>query len=630
MAIINIALEKIRPNPYQPKTRLEITPEEAKKGADSIMRQGMILTPVGRRTGMFFEMGDGWQRLLWHKYLVDHGHTEFQTIRFDERELTDQQMADLIIEANKERRDLSAIEEAEFYVKYIKDFNITQDSLAKKFGISQGEVANTMRLLELPDNVKAKVISQEITPTHARQLLRLNKSPKLQEDFLSETVKRGLSVTQLDVEINRKLYDMSQPLSNFSGRRNPEFDVKGCDGCEKTALIADPWGDHKKENRCLDPVCWDKKQAAAIKAKDDAVRKQAEKAIDGGKVKIFTEKTLNYDKRATLNNLQELDNPAECKTCKKTGLYKYTSSSGAPERVCLDPGCYRAKKTKRTKDKNKTDREKEKALSVRVGEICEKTNKNRYGCLVISARYMVKHMSSSARDSIAALFPDLPKYSNGKLDPDGIRAKLIGMPEPKVIQLLSALVLSSVRYGEAWSQYSTALPKPALVDVSILENTYETKLTELKTFQEANCTGCKNAKPTLISTAEECCAHTYERQLTPEGVCKNSPHKDKLLGKEKPEKKPAAEKKKASAKKANILESTSIPIPAGVRLCEDVPATECKNCNLATEDHTIDMKFKVPSQSASDGVSFHKVCVKDYRAQEKKKPVPVKKPAAVK
>ena len=92
-----------------------------------------------------------------HEWLVNHGHVEFQEMRFDERDLSDQQMADLVLESNKVRKDLNPIEEAQFYARYIKDFNVTETELAAKHNVSQGEVANTIRLLELPDNVKGQL-----------------------------------------------------------------------------------------------------------------------------------------------------------------------------------------------------------------------------------------------------------------------------------------------------------------------------------------------------------------------------------------------------------------------------------------------------------------------------------------
>jgi hypothetical protein len=99
---IKVALVKIRPNPYQPDSRREIPEEVKKKFGLSILKHGMISTPVVRRSdgpGMY-EMGDGWLRLQGYQWLVDNGHPQYQEIRLDERELTDQQMADMVMEAN--------------------------------------------------------------------------------------------------------------------------------------------------------------------------------------------------------------------------------------------------------------------------------------------------------------------------------------------------------------------------------------------------------------------------------------------------------------------------------------------------------------------------------------------------
>jgi hypothetical protein len=63
--------------------------------------------------------------------------------------------------------------------------------------------------------------------------------------------------------------------------------------------------------------------------------------------------------------------------------------------------------------------------------------------------------------------------------------------------------------------------------------------------------------------------------------------------------------------------------PSGVRWAEDVPREECHNCNLDTEDHTVDLSFPEPDRAASDGVAYRKVCLKDYRAVIEKQPAEI-------
>lgn len=81
MSIIKVQITKVRPNPYQPESRVNVPDDAAERMGKSILNFGMILTPVGRRTNGFFEMGDGWLRLKGHEWLVNHGHVEYRLHR---------------------------------------------------------------------------------------------------------------------------------------------------------------------------------------------------------------------------------------------------------------------------------------------------------------------------------------------------------------------------------------------------------------------------------------------------------------------------------------------------------------------------------------------------------------------
>jgi ParB family chromosome partitioning protein len=171
--IERIPIGNILPNPYQPASRLQIDMITIQRFAESIEKNGLLQIPVCRRNYMKdrYEMGDGWLRLAGYRWLADHGHKEFENIPVIVRDLDEKEMADMVMEANTVRKDLNPIELGEFYKKYLEAFGITQAELAKEHNISQPEVANTMRLLELPEEVRRMIISQEISETHGRTLL---------------------------------------------------------------------------------------------------------------------------------------------------------------------------------------------------------------------------------------------------------------------------------------------------------------------------------------------------------------------------------------------------------------------------------------------------------------------------
>jgi ParB-like chromosome segregation protein Spo0J len=149
-------------------------------------------------------MGDGWLRLAGFKWLNNTKVKGYEMLPFIPRQLTDQQMADMVFATNKVRKDLNQIELAQFYKKYLEEFNMTQEELGKKHGITQGEVANTLRLLDLPDEVQKKVITQEISPTHGRSLLQL-KDPEKMIEMAGKIKDRNWTVNDLNQAIKSHL-----------------------------------------------------------------------------------------------------------------------------------------------------------------------------------------------------------------------------------------------------------------------------------------------------------------------------------------------------------------------------------------------------------------------------------------
>lgn len=214
--VTKLTLGQVLPNPFQPEGRIEIDEQTRATFGISIKQHGLIQLPVVRKAeGEKYEMADGWLRYNGYKWLRDNGATGFSEIPVRVIELTDQQMADFILQANVTRKDLSEIDKAKLYKQYIEKFSVTQAELAKLHNISQGEIANTIRLLDLPGYVQKKIISQEITPTHGRSLLQLNNDHV--DDLLNlsdEISKEGLTVATLEVKIREVLGKPAKQINN--------------------------------------------------------------------------------------------------------------------------------------------------------------------------------------------------------------------------------------------------------------------------------------------------------------------------------------------------------------------------------------------------------------------------------
>jgi ParB family chromosome partitioning protein len=125
------------------------------------------------------------------------------------KEATPQEMLELALVENIQRADLNPLEEAAAYRQLMDDFGLTQEQVAEKVGKSRVTVANSVRLLRLPDEIKQALADGQISEGHARALLALNKRAD-QFQVLEAIVKKGLSVRQTE-EMVRRMTAETQP-----------------------------------------------------------------------------------------------------------------------------------------------------------------------------------------------------------------------------------------------------------------------------------------------------------------------------------------------------------------------------------------------------------------------------------
>lgn len=379
------SLTNIKPNPYQANRREDASLQEL---AESILAHGMLETPVGRPAGgLEIELGSGHRRLAAHKLLVDKGHLEHDTMRVRVLELTDEQMADIVIQENKKRQDLDAIAEARFYKRYMEDFKVSQVQLAERVGFSQAEISNTMRLLELPAVVQDMIITREITGRHGRELLRIKALPELCEKIAEKAVKDGSSVNQINRHIASEVsYSYKSVDKDSHGVDRPLFDTGPCRKCESRVEYITQY-DSSKRSICANPDCWKKKQAEADakskverqaevdamvadlqakapapspaevgKKKKPPLGKLATDPASAKVTKALDLDKLNYNEYERLEDytLRQMDKPEECETCVNRVVAAHKSyAHDKPSYVCLKPSCVRDKKTSKTRQTNK-------------------------------------------------------------------------------------------------------------------------------------------------------------------------------------------------------------------------------------------------------------------------------------
>lgn len=188
-----IALELIKPNPYQPRKTFE--EERLNDLASSIQQHGILQPIVLRQTvqGYYIVVGE---RRFRASQLA--GLTEVPAII---KELSDEDMMELAIIENLQREDLNAIEEAESYKKMMTDLNITQQEVARRLGKSRPYIANMLRLLQLPKNVAQMVQQGALSSAHGRTLLTLKDASKIKKTA-KQAAQESWSVRYLEEYVN--------------------------------------------------------------------------------------------------------------------------------------------------------------------------------------------------------------------------------------------------------------------------------------------------------------------------------------------------------------------------------------------------------------------------------------------
>lgn len=184
-----IPVDSILFNPHQP--RKEFPESELEELAESIREHGVLQPVLVRPYKKGYELVAGERRVRACKRLG------LKTIPAIIRELTDQEAAVLCLIENLQREELSFLEEAIGYENLIKGFNMTQEQIAATVGKRQSTVANKLRLLRLPEEVREVIRKNSISERHARALLMLPDAAS-QLDVLGRVVSEGLTVRETE------------------------------------------------------------------------------------------------------------------------------------------------------------------------------------------------------------------------------------------------------------------------------------------------------------------------------------------------------------------------------------------------------------------------------------------------
>lgn len=184
-----VPVELVRPSRFQPRRRFD--EGEIRELAQSIGEQGVLQPLVVRRDP---EIAGSYEIVAGERRWRAAQLAQLHQLPVIVRDVTDREALEISLVENVQREDLTSLEEAQGYKRLIDDFGHTHDALAKAVGKSRSHMANTLRLLGLPEPVKAMLDDGKLTAGHARALLAAPDPTALGR----EVVARGLNVRQTE------------------------------------------------------------------------------------------------------------------------------------------------------------------------------------------------------------------------------------------------------------------------------------------------------------------------------------------------------------------------------------------------------------------------------------------------
>jgi ParB family chromosome partitioning protein len=198
-----LPIDIVEPNPHQP--RKTFVDESLAELCQSIKSVGIIQPIIVTKA-----KDDKYQLIAGERRLRAAKMAGLREIPAIVRESKQKDSAVMALIENLQREDLHFLEESEGYAQLINDFDLTQEELAKMVGKNQSTIANKLRILKLPDNVKHILASGSLTERHARALLKLP-DPVLQSDAAKQFSEKKLNVKEAELLVDEQLKKIASP-----------------------------------------------------------------------------------------------------------------------------------------------------------------------------------------------------------------------------------------------------------------------------------------------------------------------------------------------------------------------------------------------------------------------------------
>jgi len=201
-SLCELAVDQISANPYQ--ARASWNAEDLQELADSIKANGVIQPIIVRPFQGGFQLIAGERRF---RATQMAGLLKIPALV---REVTDEQLFEWSLVENIHRRDLNAIERAKAYQRYLAAFSLTQAEAAQRLGEDRSVIANYLRLLDLPEEIKLMLLDGRLTMGHARAILSLP-TDELRRKLANRALAGRLSVREVERLVRKYLADNGSP-----------------------------------------------------------------------------------------------------------------------------------------------------------------------------------------------------------------------------------------------------------------------------------------------------------------------------------------------------------------------------------------------------------------------------------
>lgn len=212
--IVEINLDELRPNPYQP--RKNFNDESLEELASSIKEHGVFQPIIVKKSIKGYEIIAGERRFRASKKA---GLTKIPAII---RDFSDEQMMEIALLENLQRENLNVIEEALAYKSMIEKLMLTQEELSKRVGKSRSHITNILGILRLPEEIQEMISAGELTMGHARVISKLESTEQMKE-LAHKIINEKLPVRDLEQLAENDKFERKVKIERKPKEQNREY-----------------------------------------------------------------------------------------------------------------------------------------------------------------------------------------------------------------------------------------------------------------------------------------------------------------------------------------------------------------------------------------------------------------------